>query len=192
MKKNRLQIRGIGIIIALLFPISSFAQKLAIKSNIPYLATGALNVDIEVALSPKLTLDLSYGINPFSFGNNKKWNHWLLQPEVRYWFCERFYGSFLGLHIGASEYNFSGVKIPTINGSNDFRYEGWAAMGGLSYGYSMILGGRWNLETTLGIGAIYTDYKKFECPECGKLLKKRSDTFFAPTKINISIIYMLK
>ena len=171
---------------------NSFAQKLAVKSNIPYIATGSPNIGLELGISQKFTLDVNYGINPFTFGDNKKWKHWLAQPEMRYWFCERFYGHFIGLHAGVGEYNISNVKIPTVNNSQDFRYEGWAAMGGFSYGYSWILGGRWNMEATLGIGLVYTDYKKFECPECGKHLGESNKTFIAPTKAGINIIYLLK
>jgi len=179
-------------LLMLLFTANSFAQTFAIKSNIPYLATGSPNIGMEIGLSPRLTLDMDYGINPFVFSENKKWRHWLIQPEMRYWFCERFYGHFIGLHVGATEYNFSRVKIPTIKDAQNHRYEGWAAMGGLSYGYSWILGGRWNMEATLGLGVIYADYKKFECPQCGKLMTENNKTFIAPTRAAVSIIYLLK
>ena len=191
-KINHLQFFLIIVSLMLLCSVNSFGQKLAVKSNLPYLATGTSNVALEFGLSPKLTLDLSYGLNPFTFDNNTKWKHWLIQPEMRYWFCERFYGHFLGLHVGMSEYNLGGINIPTVKNSSDFRYEGWAAMGGLSYGYSWVLGGRWNLEASLGVGMIYTDYKKFDCPECGKLLEEENKIFVAPTKAAISIIYLLK
>ena len=192
MKANYPKANLIVIILLFLFATNSFSQKLAIKTNIPYLATATPNMALELGLAEKVTLGLSYGINPFSFEDNKKWKHWLTQTELRYWPCERFYGHFFGLHAGASEYNLSRVNIPTVADSKDFRYEGWAAMGGISYGYSWVLGGRWNLEATLGVGVIYTDYEKFECPECGKRLEDRDKIFVAPTKAGISIIYMLK
>ena len=196
MKNERLQPYRLSIIITtlflLLFTANSVAQRVAIKSNSPYLVTGTPNLALEVALSPKLTFDISYGINPFTFKDNKKWKHWLLQPEMRYWLCERFYGSFIGLHVGATEYNLNRVNIPTVKDAQKYRYEGWAVLGGLSYGYSWILGGRWNMEASLGMGVIHTDYKKFECPECGKLVKKNNNTFISPTKAAVSIIYLLK
>ena len=192
VKRSHLKALLTLIVLQSLFITNSFAQKLAVKSNLPYLATQTPNIDFELGLSPKLTLGLSYAINPFTFDNNRKWKHWLAQPEIRYWFCERFYGHFLGFHAGFSEYNLSNINIPTVKNASDFRYEGWAAMGGVSYGYSWVLGKRWNMEATLGIGVIHTDYKKFECPECGKKLDDESKTFVAPTKAAISIIYMLQ
>ena len=195
MSKYLWIIRSGRVALTLLFSmatVSSFGQTLAIKSNVPYLATGTPNVGFELGLSQKLTLDIGYGINPFIFSENKKWRHWFLQPEMRYWLCERFYGHFLGLHAGATEYNVSRVKVPTIENSQNHRYEGWAVLGGVSYGYSWILDGRWNMEATLGLGVIYADYKKFECPQCGKQLTENSKTFLAPTRAAISIIYLLK
>ena len=171
---------------------NSFSQEIAVKSNLPYLATSTPNMAIELGVSEKFTLDLSYGINPFVFKENKKWKHWLAQTELRYWLHERFSGHFLGLHVGMSEYNLSKIKIPTVTDSQYFRYEGSAFMGGLSYGYSWALGEKWKLEVTMGLGVMAIDYKKFECPECGKQLEEENKVFIAPTKAAINIIYMLK
>ena len=168
------------------------AQRIAVKSNILQWATATPNIGLELGVSQRLTLDLTYGINPFTFENNKKWKHWIVQPELRYWFCERFYGHFLGLHLGGGEYNLSRVKIPTVKNSQNYRYEGWDVLGGISYGYSWILGKRWNLEATLGLGVIHTNYERFECPDCGRHIENGKSTFFSPTKAGVSIIYMLK
>ena len=65
----------------LLFTADLFSQKLAVKTNIPHLATLTPNVSLEFGLAEKFTLDMSYGINPFTFEENKKWKHWLVQSE---------------------------------------------------------------------------------------------------------------
>lgn len=65
------------------------AQKAAIKTNLLYDATTTFNLGAEFALSPKWTLDVSGNYNPWTFSNNKKWKHWLVQPEARYWFCNK-------------------------------------------------------------------------------------------------------
>ena len=184
--------RIVFTLLLLLFTAGLSAQTLAIKSNVPYLATGNLNLGMEVGLSPKLTLNVNYGINPFVFGDNKKWRHWMVQPEIRYWFCERFYGHFMGLHVGAGEYNLNKIKIPTVKDAQKYRFEGWGALGGLSYGYSWILGGRWNIEASLGLGVVYTEFKEYDCPTCGKLLKSNDNLFLSPTKAGITIIHLIK
>ena len=176
----------------LLFAATSFSQKLAIKTNLPYLATATPNLGLEMGVAKKFTLDLSYGLNPFALKENKKWKHWVAQSELRYWLCEPFYGHFFGLHAGGGEYNISRVKIPTLADSQKSRYEGWATMAGISYGYSWILGDRWNMEATMGVGVMHTKYKKFDCPECGELQEEKKSTFLTPTKAAINILYMIK
>ena len=189
---NLNSLKFVLIVAILLFTADLFSQKLAVKTNIPHLATLTPNVSLEFGLAEKFTLDMSYGINPFTFEENKKWKHWLVQSELRYWSCEPFYGHFFALHAGVGEYNLSRIKIPTVADSQKFRYEGWAAMGGISYGYSWILGNRWNIEATVGVGVVYTDYEKYECPECGRLLEEENKVFVAPTKAAVSVIYLLK
>ena len=176
----------------LLFAVSSYAQKLAIKTNALYLTTATPNIGMEIGLSSKLTLDITYGINPFTFEDNLKWKHWVVQPELRYWFCESFYGHFVGLHAGAGEYNISKVAIPTVDNAKDYRYEGMAVLGGLAYGYSWVLSGRWNIEASFGVGIVHTKYRQFDCPLCGKHLGDKIETFVAPTKAAVSVIYLIK
>ena len=88
------------ILIALLavgsFICPAVAQKVAMKTNLLYDATSTMNLGFEFGLSPKWTLDVSGNYNPWTFSKNKKWQHWLVQPEARYWFCNKMMGSFIG------------------------------------------------------------------------------------------------
>ena len=77
---------------------SHYMPKFAIKTNALYWATTTANLGFEVGLSKKLTLDVSGNYNPWKFSDHKQIKHWLVQPELRYWLCERFYGHFFGLH----------------------------------------------------------------------------------------------
>ena len=113
-------------------------------------------------------------------------------PEFRYWLCERFNGHFFGLPSGYGEYNISGVRIPFLKKSvKDHRYQGWATGLGISYGYSWLLGRRWNLEATVGAGYVYTNYDRYECATCGKFRGTGDRHYFGPTKAGISIIYII-
>lgn len=187
------------LIIAILlftgFSIPVKAQKAAIKTNLLYDATTTINLGVEVGLAPHWSLDISGNYNPWILNEetNRKIKHYLIQPEARYWICEKFNGHFLGLHTGFAEFNISGTKIPFVKDSKKNRYEGWATGVGFSYGYSMILGGRWNLELTAGAGFVYTRYDKFDCVKCGEKFKENvSKAFFSPTKLGASLIYMIK
>ena len=116
----------------------------------------------------------------------------MVQPEARYWLCEAFNGHFLGLHSGYAFYNAGGVRFPFQDKSTrDYRYQGWATGVGFSYGYSWILGKRWNLEATLGFGYIYSSYDIYECATCCDFKNSDKKHYFSPTKAGISIIYMI-
>ena len=59
---------------------SSLAQKWAVKSNLLYDATATINLGVEAALGPRVTLDISGNYNPWEFGD-ARWKHWLIQPK---------------------------------------------------------------------------------------------------------------
>ena len=91
--------KRILIFLMLLVSISLSAQDVAVKTNLLYDATTTINLGAEIGVAPKWTVDLSANYNGWTFNDNKKWKHWMAQPEVRYWFCERFNGHFLGAHL---------------------------------------------------------------------------------------------
>ena len=81
------------------------AQNVAIKSNILADAFLNPNLGIEIGLAPKWTLDITGQFNTWTLSNNRQWKHWAVQPEIRYWFCDRFSGHFVGAHIHGGQYN---------------------------------------------------------------------------------------
>ena len=175
---------------------SAAAQQLGVKTNALHWATaGTLNAGLEIGLGKRTTLELTGDYNPWPLDRdqNKKLKFWSVMPEFRYWLCERFNGHFFGLHSGYGEYNISGVRIPFQNKSTqEHRYEGWATGIGISYGYTWILGKRWNLEANIGAGYIYTKYDKYECKTCGRFKGNQKKHYFGPTKAGISLIYIIK
>ena len=68
-----------------------YAQNIVAKTNILYDMTSTINLGMEFGLGPKWTLDLSGNYNPWTFSDNHKIKHWMVQPEVRYWTCQTFY-----------------------------------------------------------------------------------------------------
>lgn len=179
------------------------AQKVALKTNLLYDATTTLNLGLEFKIKNQLTLDVSGSVNPWTFSDNKKMKLWLAQPELRWWLCDLFAGNFLGLHVHGGQYNvgnmlpwgFSNGKMFGIWGDEsklDHRYEGWLAGAGVSYGYHWILGKRWGLEATIGVGYAYLKYDKYPCTDCGKKLSSDKKNYFGPTKAGITLIYMIK
>ena len=187
----------VALLMALFAGMFASAQKVAFKTNLLYDATATVNAGIEIVLAPRWTLDISGNFNDWTMSHNRKWKHWLVQPEARYWFCERFSGHFIGIHAHGGEYNFGNLKNGIKFLGSDFskltdnRYQGWYVGGGLSYGYAWILGKHWNLEAELGIGYIYTRFDKYPCAECGeKIEEDASHHYFGPTKLALSIVYL--
>ena len=77
--------------------VGARCQNVAIKSNLLYDATATVNLGIEFCLAPRWTFDVSGNYNGWTISENRKWKHWFLQPEARYWFCDRFARSESGL-----------------------------------------------------------------------------------------------
>lgn len=173
----------------------SFAQDIAVKTNLPYWLTTTPNIGLEFGLGKRTTISLTGGYNPWTLDKdaNRKVKHWMVMPEFRYWLCENFNGHFFGLHSGYTFYNISAVRIPFQDKSTaQHRFQGWATGVGISYGYSWIIGKRWNIEATLGFGYIYSEYDKYECVTCGRFKGSNDKHYFGPTNVGVSLIYVIK
>ena len=171
------------------------AQQVALKTNLLYDATTTPNIGAEMGIGKQSTVQLFYGLNPWKFGHGddmKYAKHWILNPEYRYWFCQRFNGSFVGIHAFGGEYDAANVKVPFgfWNELEDHRFEGWYVGGGVSYGYQWVLSRHWNFEAAVGVGAAYIDYGKFNCGECGKKVEDGHKIYVGPTKLALSLLYM--
>ncbi|MBQ9676029.1 MAG: DUF3575 domain-containing protein [Bacteroidaceae bacterium] len=173
------------------------AQKVAVKTNLLYDATATINAGIEFGLAPKWTLDLSGNFNGWTMSHDRKWKHWLVQPEARYWFCDRFAGHFLGFHALGGQYNVGHLKNnikflgKDFSKLSDSRYQGWFIGAGIAYGYAWVLNKHWNLEGEIGIGYAYSRYDRFNCKGCGKKIEEDEDFhYFGPTKAAINLIYV--
>lgn len=166
-----------------------YGQKAAVKSNLLYDATTTLNLGFEFGLSTKSTLDISANYNPWKFGD-ARWKHVLVQPEYRYWFCEKFNGSFFGVHAHYAHYNVGGLSFNDNIRHN--RYQGDLYGAGISYGYQWIINPRWSIEATIGVGYARLSYDKYPYAVCGSKIKSGHRNYWGPTKAGISIIYILK
>lgn len=173
------------------------AQQVAVKTNLVYDATANVNAGIEVGLAKRWTLDVSGNLNAWDMSHGRKWKHWFAQPEFRYWFCDRFSGHFIGVHLHGGQYNVGGLKNSIKFLGTDFsklgdhRSQGWFAGAGIAYGYTWILGRHWNLEAEIGFGYSYTRYDKYECVGCGRKVEEDKDhNYVGPTKAAINLVYL--
>lgn len=184
------------LLFGILITMGVKAQNVALKTNILYDATATINLGVEVGIAPKWTLDISGNLNAWSTDQTKRWKHWLVQPEARYWFCDRFSGHFLGFHAIGGQYNVGGLKnnisflgTPYKN-LTDNRYQGWGVGAGVAYGYAFILDRHWNLEFELGVGYIYNGFDIFECTGCGREISHDNHHYIGLTKAAINLVYL--
>ncbi|MBQ7869825.1 MAG: DUF3575 domain-containing protein [Prevotella sp.] len=173
------------------------AQDIAVKSNLLSDVLLNPNVGVEIGLAPRWTLDVTGQLNAWDLSHDRRWKHWALQPEARYWFCDRFGGHFVGLHAHGGQFNIGGFDgRVNLFGTDarklaDTRYQGWFVGAGVAYGYAWVLGRHWNLEGEIGLGYSYTRYDRFRCAGCGKKTETgRSHHYVGPTKAAINLVYL--
>lgn len=167
------------------------SYEIDLKTNLIYDATSTFNLGIEIPLARRWSLDVAGNYNPWTFAGGRKWKHWMVQPEFRFWTKERQSGHFIGIHALGGVYNVNKIHLPyeVWPSTAIQRYEGWGAGAGLTYGYRWNFSERWGMEGQIGLGYIYTEYDTF-CPEnCGLKIGSGSKHYFGPTKIALNLIY---
>lgn len=173
------------------------AQQIAFKTNLLFDAALSPSIGAEVGLAPQWSLEVSGNLNAWNFDNGKRWKHWLVQPEARYWLCRRFAGHFLGIHALAGQYNVGKIDAPFKFLGTDFRrlkderFQGWAAGAGIAYGYAWPVHPHWNIEAEIGFGWVYTRYDAYPCAECGNRTESgKSHNYVGPTKLALNVVYL--
>lgn len=186
----------IAVVASIFFTaLTCFGQDVAVKTNLINDIALSPNIGGEIRLAPKWTVDLMAEGNYWTIGG-RKWKHWFVQPEARYWLCQSFEGHFLGLHAIAGQYNFGNLRLPDFLGNDlselrNKRYQGRGYGAGIGYGYAWPIARHWNIEAELGIGWIRTKFDVFPCDECGtKLESGKVHNYFGPTKAAVNLVYI--
>ncbi|MDE5813297.1 MAG: DUF3575 domain-containing protein [Muribaculaceae bacterium] len=186
-----------------LYAMAEPKNNLAIKTNLLYDATTTPNLGIEFGVGRKSTLNITYGINPWTFSSKDgdwKFKHWVAMPEYRWWTCSKFNGHFFGVHLMGGQYNAGNVDMilpglffagrDLVKDVRDYRCQGYFAGGGFTYGYQWILGRHWNFEAEIGIGYDHVWYDRYPCYQCGAKIAKGDTNYAGVTKLGLSIMYI--
>ena len=120
------------------------AQRFAVSTNALEWLTLSPNLSFDLAFSQHHAFSMSASASPWKISDNLHLQHITVSPEYRYWFRMPFYGHFMGANLIYSAYDFS-------LGGFDRRNDLLAA--GVTYGYSLMLGKRWNIVPVIGLGA---------------------------------------
>ena len=173
----------------------------ALKTNLLYDALTLLNYSIEVPITERFSAlwyhqfpwwrwgeaDNQYCIRFLSIGAEGRW--WF-KPKPRPQMGksvqrDKLMGHFVGLYAESGKWDFEWGRDICHQG------EHWSV--GLSYGYSMPLGRRLNMEFSISVGYASIPYRKYEPSEDYEILWRDPEKhgrwhYFGPTKAQVSLV----
>lgn len=147
-------------------------EMVAIKNNLLYDAAATPNLQLEIRLAPKWSIEIGAGFNPFPPDDKKfpKWRHLAVWVAPRYWFCNVFNRGFVSINAAYAHYNVAGDAYPVswmYKEVKDGRYQGDAVMAGASFGWHFPIKPYFSIELEGGVDAGYSWYDQYECKHCG-------------------------
>ena len=178
--------------------IGASSQHLAVKNNLLYSGLAVPNLGLEMALGKHFSADFSGAYNPFKLSDDKQLDFWYVQPEIKYWFMQKYAGSYIGFHTFGGKYDiggvsgkldFAGLSCVDLSGMKDYRYDGKMLGAGMSFGHYWILSPHWGIEASLGVGYAHL---KYNCGESDSKLGLFISDYFGPTKAGINLVYLIK
>jgi len=165
---------------------------LAIKNNLLYDLALAPNLEVELPVGRRWSLNVEYKC-PWWSDNKRGFCYQLLSGgvEARLWLGnrkkrERLTGHFLGIYAEGGMYDFQ------FDEDKGYRGDYYVASG-LTYGYSRQLARHLALEFSVGIGYLETKYRKYTTYE-GDLIWTSSGRyhFMGPTKAKVALVWLIK
>lgn len=167
-----------------------------LKTNSLKLLAGTFNLGAEFRLGDRWTMNLEAGYNPWSFGTDVKWRHFVAKAEARYWFSKAFNGWFAGFGAGYYDYEIGHLDLPFVGNMRRKEYRGHALGGTVGVGYYLAFNHRWGIEFSGGANFLRAKHDKYFDPtaETGwfrGVLENRKETLILPS-FGISFTYRIK
>ena len=168
---------------------------LALKTNLLFDAALMPNVEIEVPVGKRWSVNGEYAFPWWQFDRGKYCMQVLMGGlEGRYWRGSRksredrevLTGHFLGLYAGGGKYDLQW-------GEKGYQGEFFIAAG-VSYGWATRIARHLHLEFNIGIGLLRTDYRHYHARDNYQTLLWQENgkyTWFGPTKAKISLVWLL-
>lgn len=171
---------------------------IAIRTNLAYAASATPNLGFEIPVGDRFSLGLNTGLKPWPRWLawdwdkmvEKKWRHFLIAPEFRFWPSGIYDELFIGADLIYTHYNVGSVKFPfgMYPAVRNYRLQGDFYGMGVFVGWSWWLSDHFRLEAEAGIGAGYANAKKYECAYCGAELGSHRGPVLIP-KVGINLVY---
>ncbi len=119
------------------------AQRMAVSTDLLQWAVVSPNVGFEMALSQHHAFAFSASTCPVKVSDRLSVTHLSVSPEYKYWFRMPFYGHYAGADLFYSSYEIGGSL---------YSRSGNLVAACANYGYSFIIGRRWNIVPHVGAG----------------------------------------
>lgn len=202
-----LSLCGLAVLLMSISP--ALAQKWAVRTNVLALATGNINADLSLAISPRISVHLPIQFRPYTLPISAPIGllHWMegdlsnahvakigkldhaenltVMPGLRYWMNGVYNrGLFFGAHAVGKLFRYGGSDLVSSVKN------GYALGAGLSVGYSLELSPRWNVEAEIGGSAYHRTYD-LQRRNGGILQEGVSDMHIALSRLGISLTYLL-
>lgn len=163
------------------------AQKIAVKTNLlEWAALGTINAGAEYAFTEHWTLEADIVWNPWTYSRQRSAECWGVQAEGRYWLCQSFFGHYFGLHAQYGNYDCGMWK---------YRYDGWLAGAGISYGYALPIAKRWRIDFNLGVGYNRMRYEKdarrYRTGDV-EMFGTQNRNYWGITRAGINLVFIIK
>lgn len=175
-------------------PATENAEKTLIwslKTNMLYDLALIPNVGVDVYVGKQWSVAANWMYGWWSKRSKDKfWRAYGGDVEVRRWFGKKatekpLQGHHVGVYGQLLTYDF------TFNGRG-YLGDKWSYAFGVSYGYSLPIARKLNLDFNIGVGYLggeYKEYKRIEGHSVWQATKNRQ--WFGPTKAEVSLVWLL-
>lgn len=164
---------------------------LAIKTNMLYDALGVPNGGFEAYLGKQWSLTAMWGYAWYKCDHRH--NYWRIyggDAEVRRWFgkaakAKPLTGHHLGVYGQMLTYDFE-------LGGRGYLADKWSYAAGVSYGYSLPVARRLNIDFSLGVGYMGGKFKEYIPDEgCYVWQSTKQRHWIGPTKLEITLVWLI-
>ena len=179
--------RLLAAVAGLFLSVCAGAQNFSLGVNVFDCADlGTMNLEASCGIARRWTVSAGLKYNPFTWefdGRPVADRQRTLEAGARFWPWHIYSGWWMGGKLKYQEYNTGGLAGPSST-------EGDRYGGGLSAGYSFMLGSHLNLDIGLGLWSGLDKYVEYECVRCGRLVGGGEKIFVLPNDILLSISYI--
>jgi hypothetical protein len=166
------------------------AQNVSLSTNLLEWANfGTANMEAGFSVHKNISLHFGAKYNPWEFETsrlhldlyNKQTTGYL---GVKYWPWHVFSGWWVGVRTRVTDYANTGIWRPALN-------QGLAVGCGLSFGYTLMLHERLNIEFGIGVwGGRRFDYTLYCCTDCMNIRETGAHNFISYDDVSVSLMHV--